>query len=61
MGHHSIEFSNESLGDVVEVGRHVRDVTSGDVVFCGGVLLSFVIIIYNDFADLVLTRAAGER
>ena len=30
-------FDNESFGDFSEVGRHVRDVTLEDVVFCGGV------------------------
>ena len=51
-GGESIAFSNESLGDVAEVGRHVRDVTFGYVLFCGGV---------KDFAELGLIRAAGGR
>ena len=33
----SVSFDNPSFGDFREVGYHVRDVTLGDVVFCGGV------------------------
>ena len=33
----SISFDDESFGDFSLVGCHVREVTLGDVVFCGGV------------------------
>ena len=48
----SVSFDSESLGDFSEVGYQVRDVTSGDVVVCGGV---------QDFSELGLTCAAGGR
>ena len=32
-----LSFVNESFGDFSKVGYHVRDVTLGDVMFCGGV------------------------
>ena len=32
----SVSFDNESFGDSCEVGYHVRDVTLGGVLFCGG-------------------------
>ena len=32
-----VSFNNESFGDFSEVKYHVRDVTLGDMVFCGGV------------------------
>ena len=46
----SIAFSNESLDHVGEVGRHVKDVTLGDVVFWEEV---------KGFTELGLSRAAG--
>ena len=36
-GVEAVFFNNESFGDFSEVRYHVRDVTLGDVVFCGGV------------------------
>ena len=36
-GAESVSFNNESFGDLSEVRYHVRDVTLGDVMFCGGV------------------------
>ena len=36
-GAEGVSFNNESLGSFSEVRYHVRDVTLGDVVFCGGV------------------------
>ena len=36
-GAEGISFNNESLGGFSKVRYHVRDVTLGDVVFCGGV------------------------
>ena len=51
-GAESVSFDNESFGDFSEVRHHVRDLTLGDLVFCGGV--------YN-FAELGLTRAEGGR
>ena len=36
-GAERIPFDDESFGDFSEGGRHVRDMASGDVVFCGGV------------------------
>ena len=35
-GAKSVSFSNESFGDFSEARYHVRGVTLGDVVFCGG-------------------------
>ena len=46
----SVSFDDESLGNLGEVGRHVRDVNSGDGVCCGRV---------KDFEELRLTRVAG--
>ena len=43
-----IAFYHELLGDVGEVGCHVRNVTCVDVVFCEGV---------EDFAELGFTHA----
>ena len=51
-GAKSVSFADELLGDFSEVGRHVRDVTQGNVVFCGGV---------QDFSEQGLSRAAGGR
>ena len=36
-GAKSVSFDEESFGDFSEVGYHVRDLTLGDVMFCGGV------------------------
>ena len=36
-GAESVFFNNESFDDSSQVRYHVRDVTLGDVVFCGGV------------------------
>ena len=33
-GTESVSFDDESFIDFTEVGRHVKDVTLGDVVFC---------------------------
>ena len=37
-GAKSVSFDDESFGDFTEAGYHVtvRDVTLGDLVFCGG-------------------------
>ena len=51
-GAETVSFDDESLDDFIEVGCHVRDVTLGDVVFCGGV---------QDFLELRLTHAARGR
>ena len=47
-----VSFDNESFGDFSEVWFHVRDVTLGDVVACGGVW---------DLAELGFTRAAKKE
>ena len=36
-GVEGVSFNNESFGDFSEVRYHVRDVTLGDVMLCGGV------------------------
>ena len=47
-----VSFDENSFGDFSEVGGPVRDVTLGNVVFCGGV---------QDFAELGLNHATGGR
>ena len=36
-GAESVLFDDESFGDFNEIRYHIRDMTLGDVVFCGGV------------------------
>ena len=48
----NVSFNNESLGNFSEVRYHFRDVTLGDVLFCGDVL---------NIAEHGLTRAAGRK
>ena len=35
-GAESFSLDDKSFGDFSQVGYHIRDVTLGDVVFCGG-------------------------
>ena len=51
-GAECVSLNNESFDGFREVRYHVRDVTLGDVVLCGGV---------QDFVKKELTRAAGGR
>ena len=51
-GADGVSFSNKLFGGFIEVRYHVRDVTLGDVVLCGG---------DKDLAELELARGAGQR
>ena len=51
-GADGVSFNNKSFGGFIEVRYHVRDVTLGDVVLCGGV---------KDIPELEFARAAGRR